>query len=477
LVVDDEPDLRTLYELTLLREGYAVEVAQNVQEALEQLAQHRFDVLITDMRLPDGLGLALIHKIRQDQRSERSIVITAYGSTENAVEALKAGAFDYLTKPVELKQFRSVVASAARSPADGMRAAAGSSPQLPGAPGTQALTRLVGQSECMRRVKERILKAAPSMAPVLVTGESGTGKELAARAIHANSHRANGPWVAVNCSAIPESLLEAEFFGAKKGAYTGAQQDREGFFQAARGGTLFLDEIGELPLAMQSKLLRAIQERKVRPLGSSLEEAVDVRIISATHRNLSEEVQQGRFRQDLYYRINVIDIRMTPLRERLEDLPDLCQALLAHIAHESGQPCPELPAGFLASLANLPLEGNVRELENLLYRCATLGEEETNLVPPNSDGLPQTPPSTADTALPDAWAPAAAAEPALPADLQAHLDAVEREVLVRALRSHQFNRTAAAQTLGLSLRQIRYRMARLHIEPPTCDLANDDDTT
>jgi two-component system response regulator PilR (NtrC family) len=451
-----------------------VEVAQNLQEALEQLALQRFDVLITDMRLPDGLGLALIHKIRQDQRSERSIVITAYGSTENAVEALKAGAFDYLTKPVELKQFRSVVASAARSPLAANRPGAGTPQNLTGEPGAQALNRLVGQSECMRRVKERILKAAPSMAPVLVTGESGTGKELAARAIHANSHRSGGPWVAVNCSAIPESLLEAEFFGAKKGAYTGAQQDREGFFQAARGGTLFLDEIGELPLAMQSKLLRAIQERKVRPLGSSLEEAVDVRIISATHRNLSEEVQQGRFRQDLYYRINVIDIRMTPLRERLEDLPDLCQALLAHIAHESGLSGAELPSGFLASLTSLPLAGNVRELENLLYRCATLGEDG----PPESlPNHPPAPPTSAPASAPsDTWTAPAGDDAVLPSDLQAHLDAVERDVLVRALRSHQFNRTATAQALGLSLRQIRYRMARLHIEPPASELAHDNPT-
>ncbi|HSO43922.1 MAG TPA: sigma-54 dependent transcriptional regulator, partial [Rhodoferax sp.] len=285
LVVDDEPDLRTLYELTLLREGYQVDTAGDLQQARKLLAEHGFDVLITDMRLPDGVGLSLITELKAAQRSERCVVITAYGSAENAVEALKGGAFDYLTKPVDLKQFRRVIASAVSSPVTSVLALA---PTLrvtqggAGALGQRALDRLVGQSACMCQIKERILKVATSMAPVLVTGESGTGKELVAYAIHANSHRAKGPWVAVNCSAIPEALLEAEFFGAKKGAYTGSQVDREGFFQAASGGTLFLDEIGDLPLAMQSKLLRAIQERRIRPLGSTQEDVVDVRIVSAT---------------------------------------------------------------------------------------------------------------------------------------------------------------------------------------------------
>src|SRR5574343_178900 len=317
LVIDDEPDLRTLYELTLLREGYRVETASTVQEAREQLKSRLFDVVISDMRLPDGFGMEILQDLRDQQRRERCVVMTAYGSAENAVEALRAGAFDYLTKPVDLKQFRSVVASAIQG------TGATPAPRAPrGGPAPRnqtayastsalhsSLDRLVGDSEAMRNVKQRIAKVARGMAPVLVRGESGTGKELVAQALHACSQRAEGPCIAVNCGAIPENLLEAEFFGARKGSYTGATQDRDGYFQAARGGTLFLDEIGDLPLAMQSKLLRAIQERSVRPLGSTQEDSVDVRIVSATHRLLASEVAEGRFRQDLYYRLNVIEIR------------------------------------------------------------------------------------------------------------------------------------------------------------------------
>lgn len=473
LVVDDEPDLRALYELTLLREGYQVDTAQDLQTAREQLANQHYEVMITDMRLPDGLGLDLITDIKQLGRPERSVVITAYGSTQNAVEALKAGAFDYLTKPVDLKQFRAVVTTAVRSvPASAaVPSAAPSSPMTAnaGALGQRALARLVGRSACMRNIKERILKVATSMAPVMVTGESGTGKELVAYAIHANSHRAKGPWVPVNCSAIPENLLEAEFFGVKKGAYTGAQHDREGFFQAARGGTLFLDEIGDLPLAMQSKLLRAIQERRVRALGSTQEEMVDVRIVSATHKDLAHEVQCSRFRQDLYYRLNVIDLVIAPLRERSDDLPDLCQALLARIADESGIAVPELAEDTLSRLSQLPLPGNVRELENLLYRAVALGDgrslclDEVVGVAPTTPTTPTAPnptPSTVDAS-------------ATPADLQQHLDQLERKFLLQALHECGFNRTAAAGRLGLSLRQIRYRMSRLHIESPTSGDAQD----
>ncbi|MDH5709194.1 MAG: sigma-54 dependent transcriptional regulator, partial [Hylemonella sp.] len=360
LVVDDEPDLRTLYELTLLREGYQVTVAEDVAQARRFLDQQRFSVLITDMRLPDGLGIDLLKFLRDQQRSERCVVITAYGSAENAVESLKAGAFDYLTKPVDLKQFRSVIASAAR---DAPTASAGRSSQATALPvsagqgGLTALQQLVGHSPLIQQARERIAKVARSMAPVLICGESGTGKELAARALHANSHRSHGPMVAVNCSAIPENLLESEFFGVRKGAFTGATQDREGFFQAASGGTLFLDEIGDLPLAMQSKLLRAIQERSVRQVGATQEEPVDVRIISASHKNLAQEVQAGHFRQDLYYRLNVIEILMPPLRERLDDLPELCTSLLARIAAESGQSVPNLTAAALEQLRTLPLNG------------------------------------------------------------------------------------------------------------------------
>jgi len=482
LVVDDEPDLRTLYELTLLREGHRVDIAENLQQARALLEANSFDVMITDMRLPDGLGMSLITDIKAQGRDERSIVITAYGSAQNAVEALKAGAFDYLTKPVDLKQFRAVVASAVRSvaetaPDDSTTHHKRLQGVVTGALGQRALDRLIGQSECMQQIKARILKVATSMAPVMVTGESGTGKELVAYAIHANSHRVKGPWVAVNCGAIPETLLEAEFFGARKGAYTGATQDREGFFQAARGGTLFLDEIGDLPLPMQSKLLRAIQERRIRPLGSNQEEVVDVRIVSATHKNLAQEVQSGHFRQDLFFRLNVIDLVIAPLRERSQDLPELCQALLTRIAQESDTPVPTLPDEVLQELARLTLPGNVRELENLLYRAVALGDGNSlqldrpvNTAPAVNDSTLDAPEFDAPPSSPPCQA---VSEPATH-DLQAQLDHLERSLLLQALLTTQFNRTAAAARLGLNLRQMRYRMARLKIDAPTTDESPDE---
>ena len=497
LVVDDEPDLRTLYELTLLREGHHVDAAGSLAEARERLASGAFDVVITDMRLPDGLGLELLRELATTQRKERCIMITAYGSAENAVEALKCGAFDYLTKPVDLKQFRGVVASALQAPE---RAAAApratASPAAPAAsapiadatpaaaspaadPVAQgALARLVADPAAMRAAQHRIAKVARSMAPVLVQGESGTGKELVAGAVHACSHRSSGPFVPVNCGAIPENLLEAEFFGARKGSYTGAAQDREGFFQAARGGTLFLDEIGDLPLAMQAKLLRAIQERRVRALGDTQEEAVDVRIVSATHKDLAAEVQAGRFRQDLFYRLNVIEIVVPPLRERREDLPALCQALLARIAADSGAPVVSLSARQMGEIAAAPLDGNVRELENLLHRAVALGEA-------GDSGFGELPapvhqaPAAINIKAPDAVPPPAepdlAVEPAasLPPNLESWLDAQERAVLVRALGETGFNRTAAAARLGLNLRQMRYRMMRLGITAPSDDAGDD----
>ena len=489
LVVDDEPDLRMLYELTLLREGHRVQTAATVQEARQQLQEQQFDVVITDMRLPDGLGMELLVELRDQNRRERCIVITAYGSAENAVETLRAGAFDYLTKPVDLKQFRLVTASAVQGSgglmaerAAGQRSgalrAAEPVPLAASRPAIAALARLVGESPAMRSVKHRVGRVASSMAPVLVRGESGTGKELVAQALHASSQRAAGPLIAVNCGAIPENLLEAEFFGARKGSYTGAAQDRPGYFQAARGGTLFLDEIGDLPLAMQSKLLRAIQERSVRPLGATQEESVDVRIISATHRDLGADVQSGRFRQDLYYRLNVIEIVIPPLRERREDLPALCAALLERIATDSGMATPALTPGALAAIASHPLKGNVRELENLLHRAIALGEEGQLHVDFATPDLAEQaghaagfaavqtlqPPSALAITLPDA----------LPHDLQAWLDQHEREVLVRALREAGFNRTATAARLGISLRQIRYRIARLNIAAPNDGEAHSD---
>ena len=502
LVVDDEPDLRTLYELTLLREGYHIETAGCVEDAWQLLQEQRFSAIISDMRLPDGLGLDLIRRLEAAGRPERTIVITAYGSAENAVSALKAGAYDYLTKPVDLKQFRAVVASALReaeaeveaenseqrtSPS---RALAGSpnAPRpggrpVPSQPGANAaLAKLAGHSAAMQHVRVLIDKVARSMAPVLLWGESGTGKELVARAIHDVSSRSTQPFIAVNCGAIPEQLLEAEFFGYRKGSFTGANEDREGFFQAAHGGTLFLDEIGDLPLAMQSKLLRAIQERAVRAVGATAEVHVDVRVISATHKELSAEVLAQRFRQDLFYRLNVIQITLPPLRERLEDLPILCQHVLERIAQQSGTaPAPTLSTDALSALLRHPFPGNVRELENMIHRAVALSNHST--LSPEDLGLPTlsrdpvsvgvnalTAPTPTPTLQPTSTAGqtpadtgAAAVAPRLPSDLVSHLDEVEREILVRALEKHRLNRTAAGASLGLSLRQMRYRMARLGV--------------
>jgi two-component system response regulator PilR (NtrC family) len=473
LVVDDEPDLRTLYELTLLREGYDVESAGSVDEGwalLQSRGPAGYQLVITDMRLPDGTGLDLLRRMDEAGRREKAIIITAYGSPENAVEALKAGAYDYLTKPVDLRQFRAVVASALGrlpSPAPGSAApevAARRPPPLPATGAHPALDRIVGTSAAMQQVRALVERVARSMAPVLVHGESGTGKELVARAIHQVSPRGALPFVAVNCGAIPDALLESEFFGYRKGAFTGANEDREGYFQAAQGGTLFLDEIGDLPLQMQSKLLRVIQERAVRPVGAVTETPLNVRIVSATHRDLGAEVQAGRFRQDLYYRLNVIRIAVPPLRERIADLPALCAAVLQRIARDAGvTPLPTLAPDALQHLLRYSFPGNVRELENLLHRAlamastAEIGRCDLALPEELLQEVEAAEAEPAPAPLPLGGAPA------LPADLAAYLDGVEREILVRALERHRYNRTAAGASMGLSLRQMRYRMARLGV--------------
>ena len=465
LVVDDEADLRELLSLTLVRLGLDVDTAESLGAARALLEHRRYALCLTDMRLPDGTGLELVREVALTSGPPIA-VITAYGSAENAVAALKAGAFDYLTKPVDLDQLRMLVRSAVTG--NGVDAAA---------PQVSALARLTGEAPAMQQLRTMILRLANSMAPVTIHGESGTGKELAARAIHDASSRRLQPFVPVNCGAIPETLMEAEFFGYRKGAFTGADRDRDGFFQAAAGGTLFLDEVAELPLAMQVKLLRAIQERRVRKVGASAEDPVDVRIVSATHQDLGALVATGRFRQDLFYRLNVIEVRVPPLRDRLEDVPQLSGAILQRIAERSGGPQARLSPAAMSALRAYRFPGNVRELENILERAVALAGDDVlmadDLMLPGAEvDLPlDAEPIPADEAGPAARtvdAEAAAVEYVLvdgvPSSLPSYLDSLEREAIRRALERTRYNRTAAAQLLGITFRQLRYRMQRLAIK-------------
>jgi two-component system response regulator PilR (NtrC family) len=466
LVVDDEPDLRELLELTLVRMGLDVDSAATVGEARNALATASYALCLTDMRLPDGSGMELVETIAREFPSTPVAVLTAFGSTDNAVAALKAGAFDYLSKPVALDHLRQLVASAVKSnerntPRPGTNAPAP-------VESSSMLGKLLGESPAMRDVRALIARVSRSQAPVAITGESGSGKELAARAIHDCSGRRNGPFVAVNCGAIPEQLMEAEFFGYKKGAFTGAQSDREGYFQTAAGGTLFLDEVADLPLAMQVKLLRAIQERSVRRIGGMAEETVDVRLVSATHQNLAQCVALGRFREDLYYRLNVIDIRVPPLRERRGDIEQLSRHLLASVG-----PNLALSDAALKKLEGYSFPGNVRELGNILERSAAFVEgdrieaDDLQLAPVLDSFKAEASAASAPEELPQATA-APATRPAsglldLSASLPDYLDRIEREVIEKALAQTRYNRTAAADLLGITFRQLRYRMQRLDI--------------
>ncbi|MEV8469452.1 sigma-54 dependent transcriptional regulator [Ralstonia sp. UNC404CL21Col] len=508
LVVDDEADLRELLEISLRRMGHDVVLASGLAEAREALSRQRFALVLTDMRLGDGLGIELVRQLSATADRTPVAVITAYGSAENAVEALKAGAFDYIAKPLSLDQLRSLVLNALgrqqRDPDPGNADLAERTNDL-----------LPGHSAAMQEVRRSLMRLARSMAPVVISGESGSGKERAARAIHALSSRAARPFVAVNCGAIPENLMEAEFFGYVKGAFTGADSDRQGFFQAANGGTLMLDEVADLPLTMQVKLLRALQERRVRKIGESREDPVDVRVVCASHQNLARLVAAGRFREDLFYRLNVLELRMPTLRERAEDVPVLAGVLLEQLASRYGDPRPKrLTRPALQQLCAYPFPGNVRELENLLERAYAFAEGESidvddlgalgaeiersplfhrtreaqaaaagnhPLTPspmagwpdavympapvPSPMGMPQ------PLASPEPAPVARPAEPALPSvalpiDLPAYLESVERNVILAALDQTGFNRTAAAKLLGLSFRQLRYRMQQLGIRDP-----------
>ncbi len=436
LVVDDEPDLLELLELTLSRMGLDTERAATVAEAVALLERESFDLCLTDMRLPDGEGLRVVEHINQHGLDVPVAVITAFGSAENAVAALKAGAFDYLAKPVALEQLRALVKQALK---------------VPDKPtgGTAAASQLLGESPAIQHVRGLIERLAKSQAPVFINGESGSGKELAARMIHSGGPRATQPFIAVNCGAIPEQLMESEFFGYRKGAFTGAEADRDGFFQAANGGTLFLDEVADLPLAMQVKLLRAIQEKKVRKVGSTAEEPVDVRIISATHKKLPALVDAGAFRQDLFYRLHVIELAMPPLREMQEDIAGIADAILARLSR--GAPA-RLEPDAHAALQRYPFPGNVRELENILERGLSLTADPQRITAADLHLTPYE--DEQDSAMPpgEKW------------PLQDYLDRVERQAINEALEKTRFNRTAAAKLLGITFRAMRYRMERLGIK-------------
>ena len=438
LVVDDEADIRELLDLTVARMGLLADCAATVAEARKFLEQQRYQLCLTDMRLPDGDGLAIVRLIAECYGETPVAVITAFGTTQNAVAALKAGAFDYLAKPVALEQLRSLIKSALNLPRRSGGADEGEA--------SEAATRLIGRSPAITHVREMIDKLARSQAPVYISGESGTGKELAARLIHDQSARRSAPFVPVNCGAIPENLMESEFFGYRKGAFTGADSDRPGFFQAAQGGTLFLDEVADLPLGMQVKLLRAIQEKKVRRVGSTVEEAVDLRIISATHHQLRDCVDAGTFRQDLYYRVNVIELKMPPLRERREDIAPLAEAMLVRLC---GPQPPRLDPEAARVLDDYSFPGNVRELENILERAIALCSGATVAV----DDLQ--------------LAPATAVRDSLGREgetLDDYINRVEKQAILEALTKTDFNRTAAARLLGVSFRSLRYRIERLGIE-------------
>jgi len=440
LVVDDEPDIRELLERTLLKMGLDVDAVGSLAEAKERLKTSRYNLCLTDMRLGDGDGLELVRHIAASAGDLPVAVITAFGSAENAVAALKAGAFDYVSKPVGLEQLRALVRSALSLPDRAEPPPRGQ--------------RLLGESAPLAEVRGLIAKLARTQAPVYISGESGSGKELAARLIHENGARRDKPFMPVNCGAIPESLMESEFFGYKKGAFTGAGEDREGFFQAASGGTLFLDEVAELPLPMQVKLLRAIQEKRVRKVGATQEDPVDVRIICATHQKLAALVAAGRFRQDLFYRINVIELPMPPLRECREDIGVIAGAILQRIAAHAGSSPARLSAAALEALSAYDFPGNIRELENILERAVALsaapeiGVEDLRLGP----------------AAGEAAAPAGGEEGE---PLPEYLDGLERKAILDALAKTGFNRTAAAKLLGITFRQLRYRMQRLGIREET----------
>ena len=449
LIVDDEADIRELLEITLARMGLRTHGASTVGEARALLAEHEFDLCFTDMRLPDGNGVELLQHIQREKPGLPVAVITAYGNAQAAVESLKAGAFDFVSKPVDLSALRKLVDAALK-----LRGDATAIPSDGG---------LLGRAPAIDNLRAMVERLARSQAPVHIAGESGTGKELVARLIHARSPRSAAPFVPVNCGAIPSELMESEFFGHLKGSFTGATRDKIGLFQAAEGGTLFLDEVGDLPLHMQVKLLRALQERAVRPVGSETEVPVNVRVISATHKDLTKLLTLGSFRQDLYYRLNVIEIRTPPLREHAEDIPLLADAILARLAHTGGLPAaPKLDAEALRRLMGYSFPGNVRELENVLERAVTLSDGKRIA----ADEL-QLRGDASQAAAAPGTAPrngAAGVEPAAAGGFEDQMEEIERRAIREALEKARYNKTKAAALLGMSFRSLRYRIKKLGIE-------------
>jgi two-component system response regulator PilR (NtrC family) len=441
LIIDDEPDIRELLAITLERMNIEVTTAENLSSAINALRSANFALCLTDMRLPDGDGLSLVEWIQKNKPQTPVAVITAHGNVESAVRALKLGAFDFISKPLDLAALRKLIAATLKLGADHERQPA--TPEI----------RLLGKSRAMGQLRELIERVSRSQAPVHICGESGTGKELVAHLIHKSGARRDNPFVPVNCGAIPSELMESELFGHKKGSFTGAVADKLGLVQAAEGGTLFLDEIADLPLHMQVKLLRVIQEKSVRPIGEARELPVDVRILSATHKNLAQLVAEGKFREDLFYRVNVIEIRVPPLRERLEDVPELVGAMLAKLVTQTGVANLRISDAAMNALSQYHYPGNVRELENILERAATLC----------SNGLIE----PADLQLrPKAVSPEIPLPNAVPRGekLGDALEDIERDAIVRALEQTRYNKTKAAQLLGMTFRSLRYRIKKLGIE-------------
>lgn len=440
LIVDDEPDIRELLEITLNRMDIETKSAENVNQAKTLLQQQAFELCLTDMKLPDGNGLELVDFIQAQANPIPVAVITAHGNMDTAILAMKKGAFDFVSKPVELPALRQLVRSALKHSDPASR--------------KERRTRqtLLGESPVMRDIRSKINKLARSQAPVFISGESGSGKELVARLIHQQSSRSDKAFVAINCGAIPHDLMESEFFGHKKGSFTGAVTDKKGLFQAAEGGTLFLDEIADLPQSLQVKLLRAIQEKKIRPVGEHQEIPVDVRLLSATHRNLAEMVQSGTFRQDLYYRINVIDLHVPALRERPGDIPQLTAHILIKLSGADPLTKPALSEPAQAALQHYHFPGNVRELENILERALALYDGNTiELDDLNLPIISQAIPGS------EIYDPAAGT-------LEDYLEAIERKAITAALEENKWNKTAAAKQLGLSFRSLRYRLKKLNLD-------------